>query len=206
METLNTLLNLRGDWTLPEGHSLCVPNMVTACAFLFPIPSSTSALWTHLTLTFQKPGCSLKLHARMGVWEVRLGWAGGQASKNNESTSWNNSPTTLPAMSLSKLWEIVKNREAWHAAVHQVAESQFSSVAHSRPALCDPMECSTPGFPVHHQLPKLTQTHVHRVSDAIIKSQTWLSHWTIERRGNEAPFETYSHQLPSPLLQRFPPF
>ena len=33
--------------------------------------------------------------------------------------------------------------------------------------LCDPMDCSTPGFPVHHQLPKLAQTHVHRVNDAI---------------------------------------
>ena len=44
---------------------------------------------------------------------------------------------------------------------------QFSSVAQSSPTLCDPMDCSTPGFPVHHQLPELTQTHVHRVSDAI---------------------------------------
>ena len=39
--------------------------------------------------------------------------------------------------------------------------SQFSSVAQSCPALCDPMDCSTPGFPAHHQLPELTQTHVH---------------------------------------------
>ena len=37
----------------------------------------------------------------------------------------------------------------------------------SRVWLCDPMDCSTPGFPVHHQLPELAQTHVHRVSDAI---------------------------------------
>ena len=44
---------------------------------------------------------------------------------------------------------------------------QFSSVAQSCPILCDPMNCSTPGFPVHHQLLELTQTHVHRVSDAI---------------------------------------
>ena len=44
---------------------------------------------------------------------------------------------------------------------------QFSSVAQSCPTLCDPMNCSTPGLPVHHQLPEFTQTHVHRVGDAI---------------------------------------
>ena len=38
---------------------------------------------------------------------------------------------------------------------------QFSSVAQSCPALCDPMDCSTPGLPVHHQLSEFTQTHVH---------------------------------------------
>ena len=43
----------------------------------------------------------------------------------------------------------------------------FSSVAQSCLTLCNPMDCSTPGFPVHHQLPELTQTHVHQVSDAI---------------------------------------
>ena len=43
----------------------------------------------------------------------------------------------------------------------------ISSVAQSCPALCNPMDCSTPGFPVHHQLPELTQIHVHLVSDAI---------------------------------------
>ena len=40
---------------------------------------------------------------------------------------------------------------------------QFSSVAQSCPTLCDPVNCSTPGLPVHHQLPEFTQTHVHRV-------------------------------------------
>ena len=44
---------------------------------------------------------------------------------------------------------------------------QFSSVSQSCPTLCNPMHCSTPDFPVHHQLPELTQTHVHRVCDAI---------------------------------------
>ena len=44
---------------------------------------------------------------------------------------------------------------------------QFSSVAQSCPTLCNPMNRSTPGLPVHHQLPEFTQTRVHRVSDAI---------------------------------------
>ena len=43
----------------------------------------------------------------------------------------------------------------------------FSSVAHSCPTLWDPMNCSTPGLPIHHQLPEPTQTHAHWVSDAI---------------------------------------
>ena len=47
---------------------------------------------------------------------------------------------------------------------------QFSSVAQLCPTLCDPMNCSTPGLPVHHQLSELTQTHVHRVSDAVSSS------------------------------------
>ena len=44
---------------------------------------------------------------------------------------------------------------------------QFSSVAQSYPTLCDPMNHSMPGLSVHHQLPEFTQTHVHRVSEAI---------------------------------------
>ena len=47
----------------------------------------------------------------------------------------------------------------------------FSSVAQLCPTLCDPMNCSTPSFPVHHQLPEFTQTHIHWVSDAIQPSR-----------------------------------
>ena len=49
----------------------------------------------------------------------------------------------------------------------KLSSVQFSSVTQSCPTLCDPMNRSTPGFPVHHHLPEFTQTHVHRVSDAI---------------------------------------
>ena len=50
------------------------------------------------------------------------------------------------------------------SVIHSV---QFSSVSQSCLTLCDPMNCSTPGLPVHHHLPEFTQTYVHRVGDAI---------------------------------------
>ena len=56
----------------------------------------------------------------------------------------------------------------FHARVQFIQEAfQFSSVAQSCPPLCNPMNRSTPGLPVHHQLPESTQTRVHRVGDAI---------------------------------------
>ena len=57
--------------------------------------------------------------------------------------------------------------------IHQSV--QFSSVAQSCPTLCDPMNRSTPGLPVHHQLPEFAQTHVHQVGDAIQPSHPLLS-------------------------------
>ena len=54
-------------------------------------------------------------------------------------------------------------------------EYSVSSVAQSCPTLCDPMDFSTLGFPVHHQLPEATQTHVHHVSDPIPPSHPLLS-------------------------------
>ena len=72
-------------------------------------------------------------------------------------------------------------------------EVQFSSVAQSCPTLCDPMNRSTPGLPVHHHLPEFTQTHVHRVSDAI-------SSWVV-------PFSSCPQSLPAsesfPMSQFF---
>ena len=55
----------------------------------------------------------------------------------------------------------------WGTKLHYLVSVQFRSVAQSCPILCDPMNCSTPGLPVHHQLLVFTQTHVHRVGDAI---------------------------------------
>ena len=56
-----------------------------------------------------------------------------------------------------------KTRTPWKQSYDK---PQFSSVPQSCPTPCDPMDCSTPGFPVHHQLPEPTQAHVHHVTDA----------------------------------------
>ena len=59
-------------------------------------------------------------------------------------------------------------KEEWDSLLFGLSHSvHFSSVTQSCPTLCNPMNHSTPGLPVHHQLPELTQTHVHRVGDAI---------------------------------------
>ena len=73
---------------------------------------------------------------------------------------------------------------------------QFSSVAQSCLTLCDPMNCSTPGLPVHHQLPEFTQTHIHRVSDAIQPSHPLSS--------PSPPAPNPSQHQSSPMNQLFP--
>ena len=71
---------------------------------------------------------------------------------------------------------------------------QFSSVTKSCPTLCDPMNRSMPGLPVHHQLLELTQTQVHQVSDAIQPSHPLLS--------SSPAFSLYQHQS-FPMSQFF---
>ena len=64
----------------------------------------------------------------------------------------------------SNLWGL---HWVWRCRLVVISPVQFSSITQSSPALCNPMDCSMPDFPVHHQLPELAQTHVHQVSDAI---------------------------------------
>ena len=75
----------------------------------------------------------------------------------------------------------------------------FSSAAQSCPTLCDPMDCSTPGLPVHHQLLELTQTHVHWVGDAIQPSHplSWPSAPTFNHSQHQGLFRwvSSSHQV-----------
>ena len=62
----------------------------------------------------------------------------------------------------------VKGMKRTEDSLRDLCSVQFSSVAQSCPTLCKPMNRSTPGLPVHHQLPEFTKTHVHRVHDAIL--------------------------------------
>ena len=71
------------------------------------------------------------------------------------ASSWICCSSIYPVMSMSDLLSLFES------------SVQFSSVAQSCPTLCDPMNHSTPGLPVHHQLLEFTQTHVHWVGDAI---------------------------------------
>ena len=73
-------------------------------------------------------------------------------------------------------WEYSSSRgKESRVSVKGFSSVQFSSVAQLCPTLCDPMNRSTPGLPVQHQLPEFTQTHIHRVSDAIQPSHPLLS-------------------------------
>ena len=73
----------------------------------------------------------------------------------------------MQAQRRSSLGTIVQPQGRVLAPPQGYSSVQSSSVAQSCPTLCDPMNRSMPGLPVHHQLPEFTQTHVHRVSDAI---------------------------------------
>ena len=76
-----------------------------------------------------------------------------------------------------------------HSITSSFSSVQFSSVAQSCLTLYDPMNRSTPGLPVHHQLPEFTQTHVHQIGDAIQPSHPLSS-----------PSPPARNVLPSPLL------
>ena len=90
---------------------------------------------------------------------------------------------------------------------------QFSSVTQSCPTLCHPMNHSTPGLPVHHQLPEFTETHVHRVSDDIQPSHPLSSPPSIRVFSNESTLRMWpkywsfsfsiipSKEIPGPIFR-----
>ena len=81
---------------------------------------------------------------------------------------------------------------------------QFSSVAQSCPTLCDPMNRSMPGLPVHHQFPEFTQTNVHRIGDAIQPSHPLLSPSPPPPNAGEPSIRVFSNE--SILCMRWPKY
>ena len=109
-----------------------------------------------------------------GFWQHHvLRGVGGQGSrKYNTLEGYGNQYWPIHSSILAQRIPL-PDREAWQATVFSLV--QFSSVAQLCPTLCDPMDCSTPGLPVYHQLPEFIQTNVHGVGDAIQLSHPLLS-------------------------------
>ena len=106
--------------------------------------------------------CSLTDSSVHGILQARiLEWV---AISYSRGSCWPRDRTLDSCISCTDR-RILYHCPTWET--HTYTFSSVSSVAQSCPTLCDPMNRSTPGLPVHHQLPEFTQTHVHWVSDAI---------------------------------------
>ena len=147
--------------------------MLTYLSPNIPEEQTRTAIYHHLQMDFtelltwtgsQSQWLSEQTHHLLIPWSV-IFWT--------NSISYNSSCKNLQNIQLSRGFFImgnvrtctIWNAENWKWEI--ISSVQFSSVAQSCVTLCDPMDCSPPGFPVHHQLPESTQTYVHWVGDAI---------------------------------------
>ena len=112
-----------------------------------------------------------------GVFQVRiLEWVAISFSRgSSKSKDWKYISHTASRFFTSQPWEKPYAYKKCTLKVIQILPNQSSSVAQSGTTLCDPRNRSTPGFPVHHQLPESTQTHGHWVGDAIQPCHPLLS-------------------------------
>ena len=146
---LDCLIQLQG---------LCV--MFSSASLLFTLFSST--YWLSSSGWCQS-GCCIPAITAKQLWgEAAHSILGELPQEPPLSSDWPALPTAQPTAGQRMGPPGSEAGERW-----ALGSVQFSSVAQSCPTLCDPMNRSTPGLPVHHQLPEFTQTHVHSVGDAI---------------------------------------
>jgi len=101
------------------------------------------------------------------MFEGRLNLETWINNSNNMTFDLCHCRTTASPLASFLCLEIIPRQHSGEAISLHLCSVQFSSVAQLCPTPCDPMNCSMPGLPVHHQLLEFTQTHVHRVGDAI---------------------------------------
>ena len=143
-----------------HGHPV-LTRLCAACVL-----SQFSPVQISLTLWTSLPGSSVHGISRQEYWEQFL--YRGLLCPPPEDLSY-------PEIELASLGSPALAGGFFTISVTCLSDTQFSSVAQPCPTLCNPMNCSTPGLPVHHQLLEFTQTHVHRVSDAIQPSHSLVS-------------------------------
>ena len=113
------------------------------------------------------PSLHGKLVGKQGKeWET-LFWGGSKITADGDCSHEIKRCLLLGRKVMTNLGSILKSRGITLPTKVPLSSVQFTSVAQSCLTLCDPMNRSTLGLPVHHQLPEFTQTHVHRVGDAI---------------------------------------
>ena len=136
----------------------------------------------------KQPACQCRRHkiCEFDLWVGKMSWR----------RAWQLTPLFLPGESHGLRSLVGCNPQdcqesdttEWlYFSLYIISSVQFSSVSQSCPTLCDPMNCSTPSLSVHHQLLEFTQTHVHRVSDAIQPSDPLSS-------PSPPAFNLYQHQ------------
>ena len=122
-----------------------------------PNPTGNFCTWSDISERVRiSAKCS---YCGMGIWALHLPCS----CRSSRCSPWGLSECNAHhRQSTKKTAMMEKNLTRLYSWMNQ-----FSSVAQLCPTLCDPMNRSTPGLPVHHQLPEFTQTHVHRVGDVI---------------------------------------
>ena len=152
----------KGIW---QGHILllCLLKLYAECCAVLSCFSHVWLFETPWTVAHQASLSTGVLQARILEW-VAMPFSRG----SSQPRDW--TQVSHVGSGFFTVWVTRETQDYWVGSLSLYPE--FSSVTQSCPTLCDPINCSTPGLPVHHQLLEFTQTHVLRVDDAIQPSDS----------------------------------